>query len=356
MKKSCYIFAVVLLLAACGGKQDESLKKSVNEAAIKEVFDAAESGNLNKVKKLINEGIGVNARNEDGETLLHLAARHTNIELAELLINSGAEVDIRDKSGATSLHESAWFGQKSFLQFLISKGADINATDNNGYTPLDYAVDGPRGGETAPLLRKHGGKPGDILRSEIIKAAENGDLARLKALVAKGTDVNVKNTRGYTPLHWAVSQNHKDVVEFLIAEGADVDARSNGDSTPLHFVKNKAVAETLITNGADMEVKDNKGYTPLLRAAKYRTKEVVEALLEAGALVDAKEKEEGQTPLHFAARRGNLEIAEALIAAGAEVNALDRSGDTPLDRSEGAQTAELLRRHGGTTGDALREK
>ena len=61
----------------------------------------------------------------------------------------------------------------------------------------------------------------------------------------------------------------------------------------------------------------------------------------------------GRTPLRFAAEQGHNEIAELLIAGSAEVNAKDNNGKTPLDYTDG-ETANLLRKHGGKTGEELK--
>ena len=59
------------------------------------------------------------------------------------------------------MHKAARFGQKEVSELLIAKGADVNAKTINGITPLDYAE-----GETADLLRQHGGKTGEELKAE----------------------------------------------------------------------------------------------------------------------------------------------------------------------------------------------
>ena len=59
------------------------------------------------------------------------------------------------------LHEAAYHGHKEIAELLIAAGADVNAKIENGGTPLDYAY-----GETADLLRKHGGKTGAELKAE----------------------------------------------------------------------------------------------------------------------------------------------------------------------------------------------
>jgi ankyrin repeat protein len=104
--------------------------------------------------------------------------------------------------------------------------------------------------------------------------------------------------------------------------------------------------------GANVNAKED-GETPLHMAALSGPKEVAELLIAKGADVNAKD-EDGVTPLHWTETE---EIAELLIAAGADVNAMDNSGDTPLDtaiRRKRPETADLLRKHGGKTGDELK--
>ena len=61
--------------------------------------------------------------------------------------------------------------------------------------------------------------------------------------------------------------------------------------------------------------------------------------------------------LRNAARYGNIEAVKQHIAAGTDVNAKDKSGNTPLDYAvsrKHPETADLLRKHGGKTGEALK--
>ena len=126
--------------------------------------------------------------------------------------------------------------------------------------------------------------------------------------------------------------------------------------TPLHnatVLGHKEIGELLITKGADVNVKGNRtGSTPLHRAALGDRKEIAELLIAKGADVNAN-NDVGGTPLHGAE---NKEIAELLIAAGADVNAKNDFGSTPLDWAVGGnhkETADLLRKHGGKTGEEL---
>ena len=82
--------------------------------------------------------------------------------------------------------------------------------------------------------------------------------------------------------------------------------------------------------------------------------EPIKQHLADGADVNAKGAGEG-TPLHNAALNGHKEVVELLIAEGAEVNARDWEGNTPLDKAKRhPETADLLRKHGGKTGEELK--
>jgi cytohesin len=107
---------------------------------------------------------------------------------------------------------------------------------------------------------------------------------------------------------------------------------------------------------ADVNTKTKFMETPLHFAAENGQKEVAELLIDKGADVNANAKWE-RTPLHAAAKTGQKDIIELLIVADANVNAKDFENKTPLDEAiqlKRTETADLLRKHGGKTGEELK--
>jgi truncated hemoglobin YjbI len=128
---------------------------------------------------------------------------------------------------------------------------------------------------------------------------------------------------GTTLLHFAAGAGCLEIVALLLRSGVDPNVQGRGDHAPLYCVANECASQT----GPD----------------------VVQALVRAGADVNACGGVTRATALHMAARRGHVEIARALLDSGAALNALDRRGDTPLQRAINCRktgVSQLLRDRG----------
>lgn len=87
-----------------------------------------------------------------------------------------------------------------------------------------------------------------------------------------------------------------------------------------------------LDEGADPKEQDQWGYTPLHFAAAFNDDpDIITALLDAGADIEARDKEWGATPLHWAAwSNNNPAIVIALLDGGADLNVRDEADSTPL--------------------------
>ena len=104
---------------------------------------------------------------------IHEAVETGNIEAVKQAIAGGADVNAKDGDGGTPLHMAAANGHKEIAELLIVKGADVNAKAVVGSTPLDFANDCDTEGETADLLRKHGGSHGYLGHEFVMSILEN---------------------------------------------------------------------------------------------------------------------------------------------------------------------------------------
>ena len=198
-------------------------------------------------------------------------------------------------------------------------------------------------------------------------AAAAGDSEVVKQHLVAGTDVNAKDDRGGTPLHWATVNGHKEIAELLIAKGADVMAKRVG-LTPLHQARTKEVAELLILRGANVNAKTTGGRTlgrtPLDFAAESLALDgpqqgiiVIAGLLRknGGKMSDWFNADKS---IHTAASGGNIEAVKQHLAAGADVNVKNIAGKTPLDRAVKfnvtTEIVDLLRNHGAKTAEELK--
>ncbi|HJZ96288.1 MAG TPA: ankyrin repeat domain-containing protein, partial [Candidatus Solibacter sp.] len=181
------------------------------------------------------------------------------------------------------------------------------------------------------------------------QAIRNNNAAELQELV-KSANVNEKDKRGTTPLHYAAAYGSAESVRVLLAAGADVNARNDFEATPLMWsVTEPEKVRMLVAKGADFNAKSKMGRTavwlaaandgssatvryPIEQGAKLDGTELIAAtaandmatvrlLLEKRQDVNAKDKL-GVTPLINAAMNGNTKLAEILLARGAQVNAV----------------------------------
>ncbi|RZC80984.1 hypothetical protein C5167_043561 [Papaver somniferum] len=102
----------------------------------------------------------------------------------------------------------------------------------------------------------------DLKMEAIHTSVREGERDNLVKHIGSGVSVNLKDSEGRSPLHWAVDCGHFDMVELLLSKNADVNAQDNEGQTPLHYAAmcdREAIAEVLVKQNADTDVKDNDG-------------------------------------------------------------------------------------------------
>lgn len=177
------------------------------------------------------------------------------------------------------------------------------------------------------------------IEDELVDAAEFGNLATVKALLAKGLNPNVRKRggHGFTPLMEASMNGHLEVVQALLAKGADVNAKSNDGRTALMFAYHSGahldVIHVLLAKGAEVSLfyPDAPNFPMLNTAAQIGSVELVQALLAKGADVNYSHMENlGKSALFIASENDHINVVQVLLAKGANVNIKDIYGKTVL--------------------------
>ncbi|XP_058648975.1 ankyrin-3 isoform X17 [Onychostoma macrolepis] len=298
-------------------RSKEPKKKTDSNASY---LRAARAGNLEKALDYIKSGVDINICNQNGLNALHLASKEGHVEVVAELIKLGASVDAATKKGNTALHIASLAGQVDVVKELVNNGANINAQSQNGFTPL-------------------------------YMAAQENHLDVVKFLLDNGSSQSIATEDGFTPLAVALQQGHDQVVSLLLEN----DTKGKVRLPALHIAARKddtKAAALLLQNdhNADVESKmmvnrtTESGFTPLHIAAHYGNINVATLLLNRGAAVDFKARND-ITPLHVASKRGNANMVRLLLERGARIDAKTKDGLTPLHcgaRSGHEQVVEML--------------
>jgi ankyrin repeat protein len=175
----------------------------------------------------------------------------THLDVIRTLLEKGADPDapytksipprqaqgnINVPPGATPLYRAVRSVDLATVRLLLDRGANPSKALADGSTPLMAAagLGAPRGGD-----------------EEVTDAGDRNDpVDVLKALVAKGANVNAANDLGMTPLHYAVQRGHERIIEYLAAAGARFDAANKQGRTPVELAKGRTAALVAKLTGA----------------------------------------------------------------------------------------------------------
>jgi len=226
-----------------------------------------------------------------------------------------------------ALEHAAASGQSSDLQAMLQETtATVNCRDSRGWTPLHYA-------------------------------AFNGQAVAIQLLVKNGALVEAKDNDGATPLHVAASSGTPDAIDAFLQSGSHIEAVDHHGNTPLQYAaRNGAAMEALLSHHAAIETRSGLGRTPLSNAASAGDADTVRLLLRHGANLETRDNE-GNTPLNLAMWLEHTDVAAILLDAGANANTRNKGGATPLQGAAtkgSVQGAALLLEHGAhvNLGDA----
>ena len=302
---------------------DQSPAAAAQQLAFKKqtLISAVRSGETETVVDLLDGGVPINTKDDEGMSLLHWTALGGHVTTMRLLIRRGCNVDLVDGRGVTPLHLAAAVGQTKAVRELIRNGASKSVVAGNMGTPLHQAA-GKGHVETALAMLEEGCSL-DIVNSVgdtvLHAAAEGGNVELVRELVGRGCDMNAVKANGCTPLHDAAGRGRTEAVCELIKLGATKSVVAGNCGTPLHQAAFYGHVETVVSmleEGCPLDVVDSVGHTVLHAAAQVGNVEVVRELVGRGCDMNAV-KANGCTPLHSAAASGRTEAVCELIKLGA---------------------------------------
>ena len=270
------VFLCCCLLAGCSSRKDAFLK-------------ACQDGGLQQVQRLAKK-VDIECRSSDSQTGLMMAAEHGNSEV---------------------------------VSFLISQGAKPEQMDDNGNPASTYAANGGYVGIVDYLIE-------EMLKSDSAVAGEKALISlcrakkdypdRIKTVLAKGVDPNVRDQDGWTALMCAAFRGNLEVCKLLLKAGADPNIGCGGKEWTWPIVAaasggNEGIVELLIKHGADISVTDYTGETILKRAIYLKYWGVVRKLMSGGC--DPNVTLNGVPMLFIAAEGKYFELANILLDYGA---------------------------------------
>lgn len=313
---------------------------------------AAAMNHLDTVRLLLAQAKkpDVLLKEREGKTAFWFAVANENLEMTKLLLSHGSKINLPDKSGASVLTTTVLHKKYDVLDFLVSKGADINKADNNGTTPFVAAIGFKNKNKTV-----------------VLKYLEKF-LTFKPRLNHAGVD--------YSALHEATQYDFVEAIGLLLDYGVNINLSSPASGRTALYIaamsKKIDVARYLISRGAKTEIQDKAGYTPLLAAAIVTDPEMVQVLIEGGAVVNTRSAASNLTPLVMAAGNPNpfkhksyLTIMNILLDNKADIDFPASDGRTALiaaamcaDQEQALEKVSLLLdrgakpdmvKHGGET-------
>jgi len=218
-----------------------------------------------------------------------------NYERVKKLLSLDIKIDLnaKDINGTNPLICTVSHNHTIVVELLLDHGADPNITDKKGYALIGIAIN-------------------------------QNNTAMAKVLIEKGANPSIIDRWGLTPLFYAACLGDMETANVLITYGADVNAieKTREESVLIRTItKFRSAHPSYPPVSADL----NK-FPP----CSLEQIEMVKFLLENGADVKIRSKDNGNTALHFAAARNYARIVPLLIDFHTDVNAGNNNGETAL--------------------------
>ncbi|PVD33495.1 hypothetical protein C0Q70_04751, partial [Pomacea canaliculata] len=345
---------------------------------------AARNDHWKIVKYLVQLGVGTDSPDSDGFSVLHRAAtamEETAGGVLLYILKRNPDLHKRTRQGDTAVHLAARHRQWDAVKLLTKYGANILDNDSESTTVLQRMIACPDStGQQICILRSlvktcsveqlsksyglllfqacrlnvvrflldHGvsihqrDSEGLSLLHHVAKTRECLSIKmtqHLQYFLEKGIGLEDRCPNGNTPLHFAAKFDNWDMVIYLVERGACIqDPDSDGVYVLQRLAmyseygeKHSELLRLLITNGADVTIRDCNDNSTLHLSAKGNNWSFVRQIIqETGDLNIDELDSDGYNILHRLAQSEHSELVEDVLNRGCNVEALSRDGDTCL--------------------------
>ena len=216
------LLAGLALLGGCDGSPAGPGPGSADAALI----EAARRGDTPEVRRLLEQGAAVTARDPEGATALVAAAYGNHLDAARALVAAGADVNAKDRTEQSAFLIATSESYLDLLDLTLAAGADVAAKDSYNGTGLIRAAE--RGHSevvrrllATPIEVDHVNRLGwtALLEAIVLGTGGPGHTETVRLLVDAGADVNLPDGNGVTPLAHARQRGHERIAGILRGAG-----------------------------------------------------------------------------------------------------------------------------------------
>ena len=327
------------MLECGGGKLLYTEGRTIPNFPVEKAIDISGDIEINgkEVASILLDHMDLSYTDEHGNNLLHRECIRGDVELIQMLLEKGMDVNAKNNQGLTPLRLARNYNngtkEEEIVTLLLSCGAKESKKKKEDCEPLMT--------EQSFLAQLH--TSNDLLQRDINqwtplhRSADLGYENAVNYLLDKGVDVNVLEENNFTPLHLAVMEGNVSVAKLLIENGAKLDIVDNFHNTPLNRAvkahKNTGgkyeLIRLLIDKGAPING-INKSDPPIFEAIGTKDNKALEMLIQRGADVN-KFNWADQTPLMQAISSDNIEGFDILLKNSADIHKKNEHGFSALD-------------------------
>ncbi|KAK4182847.1 ankyrin repeat-containing domain protein [Podospora australis] len=201
------------------------------------------------VSLFLDRGADMDEKDEERNTVLHIAVEHGHKNLVKLLLDRGAYmINSVNNSWWTPLHIASKNGCEVLVKFLVDRGADIRGHRHSSASPFQVAAEYDHESVVKMLLDRDVNYEEASGKTALMYAAERDQLAVANLLLDRGANLNKTSSSGKSALTLGIRHGHVSIVKLLLDRGADIDYDDNGGEDAFHHAIRAPINATTLVN------------------------------------------------------------------------------------------------------------